>query len=382
MTMKNELTLYIHVPFCLAKCHYCDFVSYTYSDEAAGRWAVAVKQELALWARLPVCSGRALVTIYIGGGTPSLLPVEMLGGVLTAVRHYFAVSPAAEITLEANPGTVEPDRLTQWRRLGVNRLSVGVQSLAEEHLRFLGRRHTARQAGETVQAARAAGFANIGVDLIYGIPGLTSREWADTLRRVLDWPVTHLSAYALTVEQDTPLGRQVAAGRVNLPDEDEVADQYELLLEVVAAAGFKQYEIANFALPGRECRHNLNYWLGGEYLGVGPAAWSYLAGRRFANPADLADYLRMVVAGSTAFHRAAPLEPREELAEALLMGLRLRRGIDLAGFQQRYGVDLLADYRPVISRYTRLGLLEVVEGYLRLTGRGLLLSNAVLREFV
>lgn len=382
MMMKNELALYIHVPFCLAKCRYCDFVSYTYSDEAAGRWAVAVKQELALCARLPVCSGRTLATIYIGGGTPSLLPAEMLDSVLTAVRRYFAVSPAAEITLEANPGTVEPDRLAQWRRLGVNRLSVGVQSLQEEHLRFLGRRHTVRQAEETVQAARAAGFANIGVDLIYGIPGLTVREWADTLRRVVDWPVTHLSAYALTVEQDTPLGRLVAAGRVTLPDEDEVADQYEMLLKVVPEAGLKQYEIANFARLGWECRHNLNYWLGGDYLGVGPAAWSYLARRRFANPAEPADYLSLLAAGSTAFQMAAPLEPREELAEALLMGLRLRRGIDLAAFQQRYGVDLLADYRQVISRYTRLGLLEVTDGFLRLTGRGLLLSNAVLREFV
>ncbi|MGQ9556427.1 MAG: radical SAM family heme chaperone HemW [Desulfurispora sp.] len=380
--MKNELALYIHVPFCLAKCHYCDFVSYTYSDEAAGRWAVAVKQELALWARLPVCSGRTLATIYIGGGTPSLLPAETLGSVLTAVRRNFAVYPAAEITLEANPGTVEPDKLTEWRRLGVNRLSVGVQSLEEKHLRFLGRRHTAQQAEETVQAARAAGFANIGVDLIYGIPGLGGREWADTLRRVMDWPVTHLSAYALTVEQDTPLGRLVAAGRVILPDEDEVADQYELLLEVVPAAGLKQYEIANFARPGHSCRHNLNYWLGGEYLGVGPAAWSYLAGHRFANPAEPADYMGLVASGTTSFHLAAPLEPREELVEALLMGLRLRRGIDLAAFQQRYGVDLLADYRPVISRYVRLGLLEMVGGFLRLTGRGLLLSNAVLRELV
>ncbi|MFZ5590691.1 MAG: radical SAM family heme chaperone HemW [Bacillota bacterium] len=380
--MKSELALYIHVPFCLAKCHYCDFISYTFSHVAAGHWAAALKQELALWARLPVCSERTLATIYIGGGTPSLLPPGLLGEVLTAVRHTFAVSSAAEITLEVNPGTVERSKLQLWRRLGVNRLSVGVQSLQEDHLRFLGRRHTARQAEEAVFSARAAGFEQISVDLIYGIPGLSYREWEETLRIVTGWPVVHLSAYALTVEETTPLGRMIAAGQVPAPDEDEMADQYEMLLDMAEASGLVQYEISNFARPGWECRHNLNYWLGGEYLGVGPAAWSYLDGRRFANPAGLEEYCHMVAEGKTAFGQAQPLSEREEVTEALLMGLRLRRGIDLADFQQRYGVDLLEQYRTVIQRYVQQGLLELAGENLRLTRRGLLLSNVVLREFV
>lgn len=389
--MSEPLSLYVHIPFCTAKCGYCDFNSYAGQDHLIPAYDQALERELRLWARS--LGSRPVPTVYFGGGTPSLTPLEELARVAGVIRECFSLEPDVEWSLEANPGTVNEAYLRGLRELGVNRLSFGVQSFDDIELKALERIHTADDVRREVAAARAAGFDNLNLDLIFGLPGQTLDAWRRNLEEALRLEPEHLSAYALTVEEGTALARNVARGRTPPPDPDLQADMYELTQEVLASAGYQHYELSNWAKPGRQCRHNLVYWRNGEYLGVGAGAHSYLDGVRFANERLPSRYLAAVNetwessqdGGPTTMRQVASVErePVEvQMAETAILGLRLIEGVDLGAFERRFGRRFEDVYAAELPELFGYGLLERAEGHIRLTARGRLLGNEVFQRLL
>ena len=385
-TSRPTLALYLHIPFCTAKCGYCDFNSYAGLDHLVPEYTPALVRELELWA--PAARDFEVRTVFFGGGTPSLSSLNDLTTIAQAVRALYTVAPDAEWTLEANPGELTLEHLQGIRALGINRLSIGVQSLHDDELKMLDRIHTADRALEAIKAARAAGFDNLNVDLIFGLIGQPLTRWQETLERAIALRPGHLSCYALTVEPGTALYYQVAKGMLPAPDGDIVADQYEWTRERLAAAGYHQYEISNWALPGRECRHNLVYWRADPYLGIGAGAHSFFAGQRFANVDAPNKYVELVNATAEerrATNRATMQQikggehPDEETlrSDAMILGLRLIEGVDPIDFASRFGCTVEDVFGPAIAKHLGYGLLEWADGRLRFTARGLLLSNEV-----
>ncbi|HIU94643.1 MAG TPA: radical SAM family heme chaperone HemW, partial [Candidatus Aphodomorpha intestinavium] len=345
--------VYFHIPFCVRKCAYCDFVSYAQPERAEG-YAALLEREIALASkRLPVPA--AVETVFFGGGTPSLLSGGALSGVLDALRARYPVAPDAEITVECNPGAVDAARLAAYRAAGVNRLSVGLQSADGALLAAIGRIHTYEQFERTMALARDAGFDNINVDVMHGLPGQSAAAYLDTLARVCARPdVRHVSAYALILEEGTPLFERVRAGRAALPDEDAVADMQDAGMAYLAAHGFTRYEISNFARAGFSCRHNLNYWNNGEYLGFGAAAhgaqrvdgvWT----RRENHPA-LETYAGAVCAGRLPARQVRAIGRDEEMFETVMLALRTVAGLPLRAFSARFGVSLYEAYPQAVAR--------------------------------
>ena len=372
--------IYIHIPFCRARCSYCDFATGTYREAAAERYVRALVAEISVRNRT---EPRAIDTIYFGGGTPSLLEPAQLELILRAVHERFRVAAEAEVTMEMNPGTVTPERLSAYRAAGVNRASFGLQTFDDEQLRRLGRTHTADDERRTFAALKSAGFTNISFDLIAGLPGQTVAEWAHNLDEALALQPAHLSLYLLEVHEGTPLAEQLAAARLPAPDPDAAAEMYRLLLGRMAAAGYEHYEISNFCRPGREARHNLKYWTGAPYYGFGNSAHSYDgAHRRWANERAAARYVELIEAGASAVVETIELDERDVGAEALFLGLRLMRGVNLAAHRARFGADVRAQYADDLARFSEAGLIEMNDDMLRLTRAGVLLSNEVFAAFV
>ena len=376
--MTRDIALYVHFPFCRRKCRYCSFVSYENREADIPEYLNAIKMEMA-----ENSCGERVGSIYFGGGTPSLLTAGQIDDVLKTIHSLFTVSGTAEITIEANPGTVDLAYLADIRKLGINRLSLGVQSLRDSELTLLGRIHTADEAGRALQLARMSGFDNVNLDLIYGLPGQSLADWRSTLDIALVLAPEHLSLYALSLEAGTPLWQAVEEKHLPGIDPDLVADQYELAEDTLAAQGYRHYEISNWAKPGRECRHNLVYWRNQPYLGIGVAAHSYLDGHRLANTRSLDDYL-------SGFSRGAlpekemdeKISPELQTAETVILGLRLDAGIGVDKIKNQCGVNLRTRYRQPLGEMTELGLLEYSGGNLRLTRRGRLLSNEVFWRFL
>jgi len=374
--------LYIHVPFCISKCRYCDFVSYPFDSGAVRKYLTALEREMKLYGRILDAAGEQVATVYVGGGTPTCLSAGDLEAVLNAGRRFFRFLPDAEITVEANPGTVDADKLTVLRAAGVNRLSLGVQACQEDLLRRLGRIHDFRQAVEAVHLARRAGFGNLSLDLIFGIPGQTAERWRACLERVLELAPEHISAYGLQIEEDTPLGRAVKAGAETPCDEEAELVMFRETIAVLTASGYEHYEISNFARPGFQCRHNLRYWRNEEYLGLGPAAHSYRHGRRYNNVEKIDAYADRLAAGEPPVDAAERPPLRTAMGETVFLGLRLIGGLSLEDFAARFGKRAEEVFAPQIGRLTALGLLEIKDGRLRLTSRGLPVANRVFVEFV
>lgn len=371
--VSNPIALYVHIPFCRRKCGYCSFVSYQSRQADIPLYLKALKAEITQRA-----NRAAISSVFFGGGTPSLLSAGQIGDILATIRSLFAVDKAAEITIEANPGTVDEAWLTAIRGLGVNRLSLGVQSLNDRDLALLGRIHTAEQARQAVKFARNAGFDNLNLDLIYGLPGQTLSDWQDTLEKAIALAPRHLSAYALTLEEETPMCQAIEERSLPAIDPDLSAEQYELAEDLLAKHGYLHYEISNWAKQGYQCRHNLVYWQNRGYLGVGVAAHSSLIGHRLANTGDIDKYLADFICG-------LPFEPEMDetidaelrLAETVILGLRLVGGISLDNIKERFGIDVLSYYHRQIDEMTQAGLMECDRDYLKLTRRGRLLSNEV-----
>ncbi|MFA7249041.1 MAG: radical SAM family heme chaperone HemW [Dehalococcoidia bacterium] len=386
-TSGRSLALYLHIPFCTAKCGYCDFNSYEgLPGHLVADYTPALVHEMELWA--PAARGMRVDTVFFGGGTPSLTSLDDMAQITAAIREHFEISDHVEWTLEANPTELTRAHLDGLRALGVNRLSMGVQSLHADELKLLERLHSPERAIEAVRDARAAGFDNLNLDLIFGIMGQPVDRWQQTLERVLELRPEHLSCYALTVEAGTALHYQVAKGQLPEPDPDVAADQYEWTRARLSRAGYEQYEISNWSLPGRPCRHNLVYWRSEPYLGLGAGAHSFFLGRRLANVDAPNRYVEAVTqsweerrdTGRGELRQIAGGETPDEAtmrADAMILGLRLMQGVDIQEFTERFGAPPDEVFGPAIAKHERLGLLERSDGRLRLTGRGLLLSNEV-----
>jgi len=391
--LLDSVSLYLHIPFCDVKCHYCDFTSYAGVLRLREPFVAALRDEIS-YAGRQACredgQKRRCRTIFFGGGTPSLLSAEQVALLLATARDAFDVDPDAEISLEANPGALEYGHLDELRSLGVNRLSMGAQSFDAALLRWMGRIHSPEDVERAFGAARAAGFDNINLDFMYALPGQTLESWIATLERALALKPDHLSLYSLIVEEHTPLHRWVSEGKVASPDDDLAADMYEHARERLREAGYIHYEISNWARLGHECAHNLTYWRNLPYIGLGAGAHSWYAGRRFVEAKSLREYTERVNASFTSPRREAgaalpaatvieeEVISRElEMAETVMLGMRLTAGVDLADFERRYGQSLESVFAERLRDARAAGLVETVEGRLRLTEQGTLLGNEV-----
>jgi oxygen-independent coproporphyrinogen-3 oxidase len=390
--MTTPLSIYLHIPFCRHRCAYCDFNTYTSLDDLKGRYALALAEEAAQVAGLDLHNGtqRTARTLFFGGGTPSLMDPADMRVILERVSDCFTVEPEAEITMEANPGTVDRAYLEAVRALGVNRLSFGVQSAIASELAFLEREHDFAAAVDAVAQARAAGFDNLNLDLIYGVPGQSLRSWEESVRAALDLRPEHISLYCLTIEQGTPMSRRLARGDFEPPDPDLAADQYQLACAQMGERGYEHYEISNWALSGYECRHNLTYWRNEEYLGLGAGAHGHAGGYRYSVIRQPRTYIRRMAEGraghfplSAAVAECRRLTTPEAMSDTVITQLRLLvEGLDLVAFAARFGVDFLEFYRPTVEQLVEWELLEVQDQRLRLTERGWFLSNQVFYRFL
>ncbi|MDA0815497.1 MAG: radical SAM family heme chaperone HemW [Chloroflexi bacterium] len=385
---KTSLALYLHIPFCTSKCGYCDFNSYEGLDHVVPHYTPALVREMELWA--PAAKNFRVETIFFGGGTPSLTSIDDMTILSERLHDLFDISPDVEWTLEANPTELTREHLEGLRGIGVNRLSMGVQSMHPDELELLERQHSPERVVQAVQDARAAGFDNMNLDLIFGLIGQPVDRWQATLEQVLAFQPEHLSCYALTVEPGTALYYRVQKGQLPEPDPDIAADQYEWTRSRLDRAGYQQYEISNWAKPDRECRHNLVYWRADPYLGMGAGAHSFFVGRRLANIDSPTRYVETVNesyeerqrsdSGRAELRQIAGGErPDDETlrADAMILGLRLIEGVEIEAFRARFGVTPDEAFPYAIQRHERLGLIEQTNGRIRLTERGLLLANEV-----
>ena len=375
----KRLGLYLHIPFCVRKCAYCDFYSGAQSGETRARYVDALCRHLAAVA--PRASAYAVDTVYLGGGTPTLLKCEEIARILDTVRAHFRVEADAEITAECNPVTNAEGLMEGLRTAGVNRLSIGLQSAHEAELKLLGRPHGYGEFLATYRAARAAGFDNISVDLMFGIPSQTAESFEGTVEAVIGLAPEHISAYGLRIEEGTPFDRMRSS--LALPSEDAEAEMAELVARRLRAAGYEHYEISNYARDGKRSRHNMRYWLGEDYLGFGPGAHSYFEGVRFETAPDLGGYLEKVDAEAFDALRQSlqPIEGRERMDEHVMLRMRLFEGLDLADFSYRYGTSFEDVYGDV-SHLVAGGFLARTDTRLAFTERGMRVSNAILCDWL
>ncbi len=380
--MSDGVGVYLHMPYCPYKCHYCDFNAYRLPPRPGTLEAMAagIVEEIA---RAPGDDrGRQARSIYFGGGTPSLFPPRAIAAILEALRRRYRVVPRAEVTLECNPGTVDVTVLQELSRAGVTRLSIGAQSFDAAMLRRLGRGHAPEDTRLAVRAARQAGFDNLNIDVIYGLPGTTAAEAERDAREALALGPEHLSAYALEVEDGTYFGALRARGTLPLPSDDEVVEAGEAVARACLQHGLERYEISNFARPGRRSRHNLLYWHQGDYRGFGPGAHSHMAGRRSWNVAGPGPYLKAVGAQGEACAGEETLSPDGRRGEWIYLRLRLTEGFSLRAFSSRFGVPLDAAYPGVRRQLVRQGLLEALPGRVRPTAAGRWLLHRVAEPFL
>ena len=394
----RNIALYIHIPFCATKCPYCDFNTYEGIDNLISPYTQALEQEIRLWGETLTSS--LVSTVFFGGGTPSYLTVAQTRQILSSVRSSFTVVPGSETTLEVNPDDVTEQNMKNLLELGINRLSIGVQSLDDRLLKLLGRRHTAQQAITAYRQARQAGFDRLSIDLMYGLPQQTMDQWQTTLEKALDLQMPHISLYCLTLEKGTPMERWVVNGTLPDPDDDLAAEMYMYAEHILKQSGYSHYEISNWSLPDYECQHNLTYWNNQSYLGVGPGAHSYIDGYRFHQVKSPRSYIDRVhrwanrgaqitrPLNTTHLQEIETLENCEavdtklEMTETVFLGLRLMAGLNTRKFQHRFGISFMEVYNQQVTELSELGLLEQVGSVLRLTPKGIMLSNQVFVRFM
>lgn len=397
MNRKKKLELYIHIPFCMKKCLYCDFLSFPSDPQTQAEYMDQLRSEIL--SSGPWYGDYEVSTIFIGGGTPSALEPEQITLLMQAVHRAFQVAEDAEITIEANPGTRLAGKLPAYRAAGINRISLGLQSANNEELKLLGRIHRFEDFLMAFQQARMAGFTNINVDLMSAVPGQTVDSWKNTLKKIIMLKPEHISAYSLIIEEGTPFGEHYGCQEETnlkvetdplyqwppLVDEEEERSMYHLTKTLLAEAGYQRYEISNYAKPGEECRHNIGYWTGVEYLGFGLGASSYVNGCRFSNAEDMETYqsLDFSLDGLELLHGDIHAQSRkEQMEEFMFLGLRMTEGVSDAAFTQTFGVHMDAVYGPVIEKMVKHGLLVQDERNLALTDWGMDVSNYVMSEFL
>ena len=375
--------IYIHIPFCRRKCLYCDFPSVAGEERLMPRYVEALCSEIAAWGRRIEHEGAgAASTVYVGGGTPTALPPDSIIAILRELSEAIPLREDAEITVEANPGTVSREGFFAIRRAGVNRMSLGVQSFSDVMLRRIGRIHTAVEARAAVDMARQAGLQNIGIDLMYGLPGQSLEDLEISMEEAVSLGVQHISIYGLQVEEGTPFAEMQARGELALPSERVAEAMYDAMVDTLPRHGYRRYEISNFALPGRESRHNLGYWQDVPYIGIGAAAHSYWGGMRLENIRDPAAYIEAVEAGHPVSCQEEPVTREIAMEEFSFLALRTTDGISRKSFREKFGSDLASVYGEVIRRMAGKGLLEEDESRVRLTALGMKYGNVVFREFL
>lgn len=368
--------IYLHIPFCKQACHYCNF---HFSTQLGLADAVLGAMHLELEQRKQELAGQTIQTIYFGGGTPSILPIGAIEGLLATIAKHYTLGNDLEITLEANPDDLTPQHLTNLKQTGINRLSIGIQSFHDEDLRFMNRAHNATEAEQCVTMAQDRGFADISIDLIYGTPTMDDQAWADNLQRALALDVPHISAYSLTVEPRTALDSFIRKGKVPPLDETAAARQFLQLVQATTGKGYQHYEISNFALPGRYARHNTSYWTGAHYLGVGPSAHSYNGTTRRWNVANNAHYAKEVPTG-TAYYETETLTPTDQYNEYLMTSLRTMWGVDMTTVAQRFGNAKRQLLEAQLAPYLQAGQLVLIDHHLRLTNEGKLLADGIISD--
>ena len=379
---KQQWGLYIHIPFCRQKCFYCDFPSFAGRERYEADYTDALCRELAVQGVLYREKWGSPRTIYMGGGTPSLLPIGLLAKILQAIADVFGDAADREFTVECNPGTVDAAKLRALRAGGVNRLSFGVQTFDDTLLKKIGRIHTGAQAREAMALARTAGFQNVSMDLIYGLPGESLAELERDLEAMVALEPEHISIYGLQLEEGTAFAKMQEMGRLMLPDDDTVERMYDTMTAFLPAHGYARYEISNFAKPGFESRHTLSYWQDVPYLGVGAAAHSYLEGQRYENVREIPAYIEGIRTGKGVRRQEETMTREIAMEEFAFLALRTARGIDRARFERRFGVPLEAVYAGAIAKLKRQGLLEADEAGVHLTPLGMKYGNMAFEEFL
>jgi oxygen-independent coproporphyrinogen-3 oxidase len=402
MTRKPSLGIYIHIPFCESKCSYCNFASGVYPESMIQPYLNALREEIhaagAICRELGIAQGeidsRVVDTVYFGGGTPSLLSTERIAGIIPVLKEVFVLAGDVEMTLEVNPGTVSPEKVKAHIAMGVNRVSIGMQTFQDHLLRRIGRSHSVADSIKTYQLYRESGIENISLDLILGLPAQNQQEWSDNLEQVQRLNPEHISMYILEVHENTHFGKVYGPPRTlvnqesevatlpDLPDDDMVEAFYFQAVESFTQGNWRQYEISNFARPGFESRHNLKYWTDRPFLGFGCGAYSYLDGKRWGNERSVGRYIELMGQNQQAIVSRQDLNEAERQEEALFLGLRLMSGIGLDSFQERFGFDLRSRFRSNIDHLLDAGLIEMNPDSLRLTPRGWMLSNEVFTEFM
>ena len=403
MMNKKKLEIYVHIPFCAKKCAYCDFLSFPGNMRMRREYTDKLLEEIRIQSSF--VREYQVDTIFLGGGTPSVLDVTDITAIMGTLKEHYDIAPDAEITIEVNPGTVKMEGLVAYREAGINRVSMGLQSADDTELRYLGRIHTYDEFLKSFQRVRMAGFTNVNVDLISAIPGQTPESWRNTLKKTAMLKPEHISAYSLIVEEGTPFydrygghvemesyemspeERRRLMALPDLPDEDTEREMYYMTRNCLAEQGYERYEISNYARPGFECRHNVGYWTGTGYLGLGLGASSYLEGCRFHNTSDFQSYVSAHFDDEAEFNQTLrqdfeQLSVKSKMEEFMFLGLRLTRGVSVEGFITRFGQSIRNVYGGVIDKLEREGLLEHKNGYYHLTERGLDLSNYAMSLFL
>ena len=370
----NSFELYIHIPFCVRKCAYCDFLSAPGSEEAKASYTKALLREI----EAVKTEKREVSSIFVGGGTPSALSPSLMGDIFEKIHESFSVAQDAEITIEANPGTLSKEKLFLYKNAGINRLSLGLQSPEEAELKSLGRIHTYEEFLESFSLAREAGFQNINVDLMCALPDQTYEGWIRNLRTVAALHPEHISAYSLIIEEGTPFAKR----KLNLPDEDTEYRMYEDTAGILKEYGYEQYEISNYAKKGLVCRHNIGYWTRKEYLGLGLGAASLWGNQRFSNTSDFSAYLKESGSPEKIRENRETLSLEDEMSEFMFLGLRMTEGVSKAEFLESFGTPIESVYGKVLDKYKNMGLLEEKEGRIFLTRAGIHVSNGVMAEFL
>ena len=391
---REPVAVYVHIPFCLSKCNYCDFNTYEGIESLMPSFVDALLSEIGLWGKR--LDRPDVSTVFFGGGTPSYLPSGSITLLSERLREATNIAPSAEMTLEANPDDVNAEKADAWLKAGFNRISIGIQSFDDRILLALSRRHGSKQARLAVATARSAGFENINIDLMFGLPNQSLTVWEHSLKRAIELETDHLSLYGLQIEPGTPLQRDIKRGTVPTPDDDLAADMYEMAMDYLSETGYEHYEISNWCKPGFRSRHNLAYWLNQPYLGVGPGAHSSMMGRRFANMKSPRRYISAIASANSSDAVAlTPINPgviavdfvevtsfEMAMAETMMLGMRLSEGMAKSEFERRFGISMSDVYGQEISKLVSTGLIEDDGDRIRLTRHGKLLGNNVFESFI
>ena len=378
--MENNdkpIGLYVHIPYCVNKCAYCDFKSFVGKEETSKAYFDVLRREIISQRK----ENQKVNTIYIGGGTPSVIDPQYIKETLNSIRQSFELEENSEISIECNPGTVTMDKLEVYKEAGINRISIGLQSGIDEELKTLGRIHRYKEYEEVIGNVVTTGFTNISTDIMLGIPGQTKESLHRTFDALLSYPLTHISVYSLSIEEGTPFFKQMQRGELALPEEDSEREMYDLALEILKENGFGQYEISNFSKEGYECRHNLKYWSAEEYLGFGLGAHSYMGDRRYWNCGTLEGYISTIERISIEAGYEY-ISTEESMREYMILGLRLISGVNINSFKERYGAAPKEIFDDEIERLIKQGLVKLSDSSIVLTRKGLDYANIAFMEFV